>query len=399
MPSNHTPDPGKSENPILVYNRKSLAQMMTHLSRQELVAVDTESDSLYRYYPKVCLIQITTYAEPGEPDPEHVVDYIVDPLRLDGVQALELIFANPVIEKAMHAAENDILTLQRSYGFRFQNIFDVQLAARILGWKRLGLAAILEEHFGVISDKRMQRTDWGQRPLSPQQIAYAQMDTHYLPALRQRLVAELRARGRWEEAQEAFAQLSQLRYDERAEQERSFWQMRGLRDVPREELGRLAALWSWREKEAQRRDRPPFKILNDETLFALARQRPANLSDLRQIRGLNSQQVSIYGEALLGTLAEAARQPPPEPPKPSFRPEQGLDARSARRYEALRRWRTRVAHARGVTPDIVFTNETLAEIAQRQPQNEADLLSIEAVGPWKARTYGPELLATLRNTK
>jgi ribonuclease D len=399
MPSNHTPDRGKSENPILVYNRKSLAQMMTHLSHQELVAVDTESDSLFRYYPKVCLIQITTYAEPGQPDPERVVDYIVDPLRLDGVQALELIFANPAIEKVMHAAENDIFTLQRSYGFRFQNLFDIQLAARILGWKRLGLAAILEEHFGVVSDKRMQRTDWGQRPLTPQQIAYAQMDTHYLPILRQQLTAELQTRGRWEEAQEAFTQLSQLRFDERAEQERSFWQMKGLRDVPREELGRLAALWSWREKEAQRRDRPPFKILNDQALFTLARQRPANLADLRQVRGLNSQQVALWGEALLRALAEGARQPPPEPPRTTYRPEQTLDPRTVRRYEALRRWRTRVADDRGVTPDIIFTNETLAEIAQRQPQTEADLLAIETVGPWKARTYGPELLATLRNTK
>jgi ribonuclease D len=399
MPANHTLDPGKSENPILVYNRKSLAHMMTHLSHQELVAVDTESDSLFRYYPKVCLIQITTYAEPDRPDPERVVDYIVDPLRLESVQALELIFANPTIEKVMHAAENDIFTLQRSYGFRFQNLFDVQLAARILGWKRLGLAAILEEHFGVVSDKRMQRTDWGQRPLTPQQIAYAQMDTHYLPALRQRLAAELHARRRWEEAQESFAQLSQLRFDERAETERSFWQMKGLRDVPDEELGRLAALWSWREKEAQRRDRPPFKILNDEALFALARQCPANLADLRQVRGLNSQQVSLYGDALLRALAEGASRPPPESPRPTLRPEQMLDARTGRRYEALRRWRTRVADDRGVSPDIIFTNETLAEIAQRQPQTEADLLAIDAVGPWKARTYGPELLATLRNTR
>jgi ribonuclease D len=399
MSANHTPDRGKSENPVLVYNRKSLAQMMTHLSRQDLVAVDTESDSLFRYYPKVCLIQITTYAEPGQADPERVVDFIVDPLRLDGVQALELIFANPAIEKVMHAAENDIFMLQRSYGFRFQNLFDVQLAARILGWKRLGLAAILEEHFGVVSDKRMQRTDWGKRPLTPQQIAYAQMDTHYLPTLRQRLAAELHARGRWEEAQDAFAQLAQLRFDERAEQERTFWQMKGLRDAPRGELGRLAALWNWREKEAQRRDRPPFKIFNDEALFALARHNPTTVAELRQVRGLNSQQVALYGEALLRALAEGAQRPPPDPPRTTFRPEQMLDARTVRRYEALRRWRTRIADDRGVSPDIIFTNETLAEIAQRQPQSEADLVAIETVGPWKARTYGPELLAMLRNTK
>jgi ribonuclease D len=399
MPPNHTADPGKSENPILVYNRKGFAQMMTQLSRQTLVAVDTESDSLFRYYPKVCLIQLTTFADPATPDPALVVDYLVDPLRCDDIAPLELILANPAIEKTMHAAENDIFVLQRTYGFTFQNIFDTQLAARILGWKRLGLAAILEEQFGVISDKRMQRTDWGSRPLTPQQIAYAQMDTHYLPALRQRLYAELQRRQRWEEAQEAFALIQELRFAEREANERSFWQMKGVRELPSASLGVLAALWNWREQEAQRRDRPPFKVLNDEVLIRLAEQRPTTAAALRLVRGLSSQQAAAFGPALLRAIEQGAQTSPPSPPTPIIRPEQSLDADSARRFEALRHWRTRVAEARGVTPDIVFTNETLLAIARRRPQSEADLLTIPTIGPWKARHYGPELLAALRRIR
>lgn len=395
MPLNHSRDPGKIENPILVYNRKTLAQMMAHLSQQSTIALDTESDSLFRYYPKVCLIQISTYADVSNTGP--VVDYLVDPLRGDDISPLALVLENAAIEKIIHAAENDILLLQRNFRFTFQNVFDTQLAARILGWKRLGLAAILEEHFGVISDKRMQRTDWGQRPLTPQQLAYAQVDTHYLLALRTLLAEQLEHTARWEEAQEAFAQLSQLRYDQRAEVERSFWQMKGVRDVPRDALGVLESLWQWRESEAQRRNRPPFKVMNDELLVKLALRRPVKLEELFQMAGVSAQQINGYGPALLQAIAAGSKRPPSSPPRARPRLEETLDPVVTQRFEALRRWRTGIAEARGVTPDIIFTNEILIEIAQRAPQSEADLLAIPAIGPWKARNYGPEVLKIVQN--
>lgn len=401
MQRNHTPDQGKNENPTLVYNRNTFLQMMTHLKRQSLLAVDTESDSLYRYYPRVCLIQITTYEAPN--DTGHgvigadapVLDYLVDPLRHDDLAGLGLVLADPTVEKVMHAAENDMLMLQRGFGFTVRNVFDTQLAARILGWKRLGLAAILEEQFGVVSDKRMQRTDWGKRPLTPQQIAYAQMDTHYLLSLRQRLADELKARNRWEEAQEAFAQLSAIRFDEREETERTFWQMRAARDLPADDLGVLASLWAWREQEAQRRNRPPFKILNDDVLVALTKNRPGDLQTLRTVRGLSAQQANSYGPALLRAITEGASKPAPTPTQPVSRPEQRLDPASVRRYDRLRNWRSKVAAERGVNTDVILTNETLVEIARREPKTEAALLAIPAIGPWKARTYGPAILEAI----
>ena len=128
-----------------------------------------------------------------------MVDYLVDPLRLNDLSALGNLFATPDVEVVMHAAENDMLLLQRNFGFTFHRVFDTQLAARILGWKQVGLAAILEAQFGIVSDKRMQRTNWGKRPLTPEQITYAQMDTRYL-LLRELLIDELKQRKRWEEA-------------------------------------------------------------------------------------------------------------------------------------------------------------------------------------------------------
>ncbi|MFN8486870.1 MAG: HRDC domain-containing protein [Caldilineaceae bacterium] len=388
----------KIAEPILVYNEKTFAQMLNHLSKQPFLALDTESDSLYRYYPRVCLIQISTFAENQDHAEPTIVDYLVDPLRLNDISPLGLFLANSAIEVIMHAAENDILELQRNFQFTFQHIFDTQLAARILGWPHAGLAAILEEQFGIISDKRMQRTNWGKRPLTPQQITYAQMDTHFLPALRAILAEQLKATERWEEAQDAFALLSKLDYQQYSNHKRAFWQMKITKEVPRDATGVLEALWEWRERVAQTENWPPFKILNDEVLGALAVQQPQTLGELKQVGRLNEQQSTRYGKTLLNAIADGRQRPLPAPPEAKLRPEQLLDKPALNRYEALRRWRAKVAEERGVALDIIFNNSTLVELAQRLPRNQAEILEIPEIGPWKAQTYGPDLLAMLHKT-
>lgn len=380
---------------MLVYNQAAFGEMLAHLGDQKLLALDTESDSLYSYHTKVCLIQITTLgegADAADVDPNHVVDYLVDPLRFDALAPLGELMADPGMEVIIHAAENDIALLQREYDFTFANLFDTQLAARILGWQRAGLAAILEEQFGVVSDKRMQRTNWGKRPLTPEQIAYAQMDTHYLPALRARQIKELRERDRWEEAQEAFGQLAALDYSDRPVNDRDFWSMKETRRVDHADMNVLEALWVWREREAERQDRPPFKIVKNQTLVDVAQRKPASQQELERVPALSSSEAKRYGAAMLAAVREGKQQPLPALPEPSVRPEQLLDRVTLGRYDALRKWRAATAEARGVAPDIVLTNDILLEVAKRRPQTLDDLGRIDGIGPWKAKTYGPDLL-------
>lgn len=388
-----------AEPPTLVYTERALAQMLAHLSRQQAFALDTESNSFYVYYPQVCLIQITTFARAPEdsatPDALDVADFLVDPLRLPDLSSLGALIAGGEHEVIMHAADNDILQLQRDFGFRFPRIYDTQLAARILGIERVGLAAMLEEWFGAVSDKRMQRTDWTTRPLSPQQIAYAQMDTHFLIALRDRLSEKLVELDRWDEAVDAFAQLSQLDAGDKTPNHRSFWQMKVTHSVDLAHTGVLEALWEWREQEAQRLNRPPFKILPDEALAAIAVARPASAGQLRAVRGVPPQQASRFAEGILASVSGGARRPLPPLPKPTLRPELMLSHRDQARFEQLRRWRTARARARGVSPEIVFNNDTLLEIVQRTPHTQDDLLAIPGVTPWKAATYGAEVFAVL----
>ena len=387
------PEHAAADHPLLVYNHKALGQMLAHAVRQPVIALDTESNSFYAYYPRVCLVQISTTIDSHNPDPAQVVDYLVDPLRLETVEPLGKVLSDPGIEVVMHAAENDILMLRREFGFRFSRIFDTQLAARILGWPQVGLAAILEEHFGAVSDKRMQRTDWTTRPLSPQQIAYAQMDTHYLLSLRALLLDKLAQAGRMEEARDAFDSLvAQIDPADYVPPPRTFWQMKATRSVALGDTGVLQAVWEWREREAQRLNRPPFKVLADEALAEMAERRPQTPAELAQLQRLNAHQARRYGAALLEAVHDGESRPRPKLPPPNPRPELLLNKEEYARYERLRRWRTETAARRGVAPEIVFNNEVLIAIAQAAPLVRADLAAVPGVSPWKAGAYGDEVL-------
>ncbi|MBE2240342.1 MAG: ribonuclease D [Caldilineaceae bacterium] len=379
----------------LVYTSKALHQLTSYLRKLSRFALDTESDSLYSYYGKVCLMQISVYDDACTPGAQKIVDYLVDPLRLEDLAPLGALFADPEVEVVMHAADNDMLMLYRSYGFTFAHIFDTQLAARILGWRQVGLAAILEKHFSMVSNKRMQRTDWGKRPLTPQQIAYAQMDTHYLLPLRDMLVEELKQQGRWEEAQDAFAALAASDPALRRAEERTFWQMKSIREAPREGYGVLEALWQWREEEARAADRPPFKVVNDSVLIDLTKHQPATKAELDAIQGLSDFQIRRYGDGLLHAIQLGRTRPLPPLPNGEGRPEHQLDKPTQSRYDALRRWRTETARTRGVDADVVFPNSTLLAIAQNNPATVDELAHLAEVTPWKLSAYSAQILDVL----
>jgi ribonuclease D len=359
--------------------------MLQHLLAQPRVAVDTEADSLFAYYHKVCLIQ---FSVPG-------TDYLIDPLALNDLRPLGALFTNPHVEKVFHAAENDILTLKRDYGFHFVRLFDTMIAARILGWPGVGLAALLQEHFGVHLDKRMQRTDWGQRPLSPEQLAYARLDTYYLLPLRDRLYQELVARRRWEEALDAFAALSDVEFVEKPFDPDGFWRINGTRDLAGRQLAVLRELYLWREDCARRLDLPPFKVLNDRSLILLSEQQPTTPDSLQKVAGLSAMIGNRFNREILAAIRHGQSAPIPLSPQRRQNGRLRPDDATLARYETLRAWRARKAAERGVDPDVVLTNETLMHIARENPRALDDLARLSLLSPWKLNAYGPELLAAL----
>ena len=375
------PEVYRRSPPVLVNLPESFDRMIGGLAGEPVLGLDTESDSLYRYFHRVCLIQVSSPR----------ADYVVDPLGLPDLTPLGALLADPGVEKVFHAAENDILVLKRDFGFEFTHIFDTMLAARILGYRRVGLAALLHDKFGVELDKHTQLTDWGHRPLTPEQINYACLDSHYLPPLRDLLKEELAARGRWREALETFSNLPDTPYVAKSFDPEGFWRCREARDLGPTELAVLRELYLWRDGQARAMDRPPFKVVGDEGLVRLSREQPGRVADLH----LGGWQVRHFGGAILAAVARGKVAPAPQPPNRHLNREHRLDPATVARYDRLRAWRSQRAAERGVDADVVLTNEALLAIARAVPTSLDILDGLGVMGPWKLEEYGADVLELL----
>ncbi len=352
--------------------------MCASLLCQPRIAIDTEANSLYAFREQVCLIQFSIPA----------ADYLLDPLTLHDLTPLADIFSSPSIEKVFHAAEYDLLGLQRDYGFTFTNIFDTMLAARILGYKQLGLGNLLAEKFQVEVDKRFQKADWGARPLPPGLVDYARLDTHYLLELRDTLEAELREKDRIDLAHEDFRRSCYVTNGSKQLRER--WErIDGQQDLTPRERTILNELCFSREKIAERLNRPLFKVLNDDVLLKLAQTEPTSMEMLKTA-GLSERQIDRFGRALLEAVQRGQAAPlvkPTEIEKPSNA--------ILNRLNKLKSWRKKKAEELGVESDIVLPRSYLFPLAEQNPRTLEALSTVMDDSPWRLEHFGEEILKSL----
>jgi ribonuclease D len=368
--------------PVMVETNSALRELALRLRHEPLVAVDTESNSLFAYYERVCLIQISTRKQ----------DWVVDPIAINDLSPLKEFFAAPHIEKVFHAAEYDIMCMKRDFGFTFNNLFDTMYAARILGLKAFGLGALLESYFNIQVDKRFQRADWSQRPIPREQLRYAQQDTHYLLALRDILRDMLYKEDRLIEAREVFAQLTEVPAAEHVFDPDGFWKINAARDFSRQQFAILRELYLLREQIASQRNRPPFKVITDETLAEVVKAEPTTIQELSAVSGMSHIQVEKNGSKILQAIQRGLRAKPPVRPDRSPR----TDPATLTLFDALHEWRKMRAIQRGVESDVILPKDTLWALAKSVPQNAADLVSVYGLGPWKREQYGEELLAIIQ---
>ena len=375
--------------PVWVDRPASFRAMLAHLRGEPALAIDTESNSLYVYREQVCLIQISV---PG-------TDYLVDPLTLTDLSGLGPLLADGEVLKVFHGAEYDLAVLYRDFQFTVTNLFDTMWASRILGWPAHGLAALLETHFGVHLNKKYQRANWGVRPLPPAQLDYARLDTHYLLPLQALQARELEARQRWPQARYRFEKLTQTRGAVKQFSPDEFWRLSGARDLDDVGRGVLRELYIYRDRIARAENRPPFKVFSNKFLLELSQRRPRSMKELSQVRGIADWRRRKHGQGLLEAIRRGQKKPLAWDERPRNSHNNGRSSRpSARcqaRFEALRAWRNARAEARGVEPDIVFTNHTLWAVAERNPKTQAELRD-DLLATWQADEYGDELLKVLR---
>jgi len=366
--------------PIMITRQQALRNMANRLGSEPILAVDTESNSLFAYQERVCLIQFSTRQE----------DFLVDPLGLDDLSPLEPLFADPQIEKIFHAAEYDLITLKRDFKFDFENLFDTMVAARILGWEEIGLGSILRAEFDVELDKRYQRANWGKRPIPAEMMDYARLDTHYLIPLRYRMKSELKSIGRWPLAKEDFARLRHINGRDPNTIPEPCWRVRGAYDLTPQQAAVLLKLCYYRTEVAKKINRPLFKVIGDKSLLTIAEACPRTEADLQEISALSQKQYQRHARGLVKAVNAGLAAKPVRPPR-SPRPDDEFLAR----VEVLRSWRKNTGKVMQVKSDVILPRDVMNMIAARDPGDERDLADIMADVPWRLERFGDQIMAEL----
>lgn len=368
----------------MIESREALLRMVEKLAGETVLAWDLEADSLHHYREKVCLIQIATSDEV----------FLVDPLAVPDLSPLAALLENPAIRKVFHGADYDIRSLYRDFSLSVHNLFDTMIACQLLGEKEVGLAAVLKKRFGAELDKRYQKADWSRRPLDAGMITYAAEDTLFLVALYRQLEKELAARGRLSWVEEECALLSEVRAADR-EGEPFYLRFKGANRMDRRTLAVLEELLRFRDERASLSDRPPFKILSNETLRELAEKKPSTLQDMAGVPGLPPRSVERYGRDILKAVVQGCSLPDDKLPLIArhVRPER--DAEREDRLKRLKRWREGKALALGIDAGILVNNALLENLAKEVPRSMRDLDAFPVLRRWQKGELGEELLSML----
>ncbi len=377
----------------MITDAARLASLIEQIEPADRVAVDTEADSLHSYREKLCLLQISVPApdavagisdagqsvSPRDESARTVCDHIVDPLANIDLEPLRR--ALETREIVLHGADYDLRMLRRGLNLAASKIFDTLIAARLLGIREFSLAALVKRYFGLTLLKGSQKANWAQRPLPARMAEYAINDVRYLLPLAEKLKAELvrYERGDWlrQSCQRAIEQAAVARtrdHDER-------WRIRGSGLHRGQSAAVLRALWHWREKEAEKADRPPFHVLrNEELLKAAVQFASGSVPDYRHFSFRRRQ-------AFLEAAQTALRAPESEWPVPRRRFGTRPSNKTVQRAEELQRRRNRSAEELGLEPSFIAPRSTLEAIAADGARTAALLV------PWQRELLGVSIFS------
>ena len=394
----------------VIAGTRELASLISQIEAADRVALDTEADSLHSYREKLCLLQISvphavilsevegsrgtapevmrrdSSTKPVLSEVEGLgmtgsqcVDFIVDPLA--GIDLEPLRRALEPKEIVLHGADYDLRMLRRGLNFVAHEIFDTTIAARLLGIREFSLGALVKRYFGVELHKHSQKANWAKRPLPARMGEYAINDVHYLLPLAEKLETDLDRCERRDWLRQSCERAIEQAAVARVRNEDELWRVSGSGALRGRAAAVLRALWQWREREAERADRPPFHILQNERLVNAAVS--FDSGSMPDYKHFSSRRRLAFREAAQNALEL------PESEWPVLRRRFGKrpTAETMRRAEELRCRRDKAAEELGLEPSFIAPRGTLEAIAADQARATSLLV------PWQCELLGVECLA------
>ena len=361
-------------------------QLLGEAAGARAIVIDTESDSLYHYHQKVCLVQVATEAGSS---------YLLDPLEGFPVEALRVLLENPGLTKVFHGADYDIALLKAKASIHIHNIYDTMIAAKFLGRTEVGLQATLRDELGLTISKGNQKDDWSARPLSEEQQHYAATDVNHLIAVMTKQKAELEEKRRlhWVlEECEALESLGGL--PSKNDPREIFRDVKGVAALAPRALAIFRELIACREVIADELDLPPFRVAINEALISLARSEKDGGRDAVTSHIRRREYAERFHEALLRGLDL------PEADLPRL--ERGrrieLPLAQQRRVAAMKEWRKSAATRIGLELSLVIPQRLIDKIAEANPGSLDELSAVEGLRRWRVEAFGEEILRLIKKS-
>ena len=354
------------------------------------IAIDAERASGYRYSNRAYLIQLRR---------EGAGTWLVDPIPLTTLDPLQEALGDA--EWILHAATQDLPCL-REVGLTPTSIFDTELAGRLLGYPRVGLATLVETVLGLRMRKEHSAADWSTRPLPKAWLDYAALDVEVLLELREHMIAELEKAGKTEWARQEFDNLLGFEPAVRVDAWRRTSGVHRLRG--RRALGAARALWEARDAIAAERDVTPGRILPDSAIVAAATAMPTDRRALLATPGFHGRGASRYSSTWVDALQRVREMSEDElptraprgdgPPHPRTWAER--EPVADRRFKAAREAMLNLAEVHHLPVENLLTPDYLRRLMWTPPETRDPAGLAEAVraqlASYGARPWQAELI-------
>ncbi|GAC1581964.1 MAG: ribonuclease D [Polyangiales bacterium] len=397
---------------IVADSESSIAAAARAIGQASVLAIDVESNGLHAYRARLCTLQIgisNQVERVASVTPVTIeVVYVMDPI-VAGEASLSPL-AEPLSARGPLKIVHDLAFDARQLacaGLPLGNVFDTAVAARFLGIEATSLSALVQARVGVTLDKGLQHHDWGARPLGAELHAYLAADVVHLPMLAHSLQSDLAAKGI---AQEVELETAHRLVTALAAGNVDFIppvspppyvRIKGAHALDAQALCVLRALADFRERVAQSRNVPPFKVLGNEALLELATGRPRFPHEVLRVRGLSRGASASFVQEIVDAIEVGRSQGDvPESERvmffsPKIAPSRESLEQRRRIEKRMRAFRKMEAKHREVDEQVVLPGHCVQAIVDTLPETLEDLRRIGGIGEFRVARYGEAILQAI----
>ena len=383
----------------LIDNQESLINCCKNLEKDEQpYAIDAERASGFKYSQRAYLLQISSATSDI---------YLIDPTSIKDLTPLRQLLNNK--SWILHAATQDLpclFELELTPG----EIFDTELAARLLSLPHVGLGGLLEDELQITLDKEHSAADWSKRPLPQDWLVYAALDVEFLHQLRKSLTQKLIDNNKLNLAQQEFKALCS-------------WQSPGLRNDPwrrtsgmhevrgGQDSAIVRQIWLKRDEIAQQRDIAAGRVLNDAGIVEIVAKKPKTVQELKDLASIKYRPAKNDAEIWFEQLQIALQLGPDQWPVKQKGAESYPAPKSwlEKRPEAYHRLQFVKAQLHKLSEELLIPVEHLCspDLVKKwcwdKPTDQLETINewliSQGARDWQAQNLAPVLLSSLDNPK